>query len=233
MYDRDFANQILCDWTSHPISILRPERWGRGEPVRQSIADTPFDQLVDEWCKVALMFTRVSKPRMTVSLNWRRNKGLDPRPFPWGFVGWLAKSAGPEVARAWFKFCVLQFEPAFANLTTQDESRRKHFRRLPYYVDGRLVGTVERFEGHHVLDTLPGVYWITYFGPPALERIGRERFENLPVGQTFGLGEGIMVIAHGEAVPIGSVQALIAEQTIIDHLGRHHFFEQLPLEALH
>lgn len=224
--DEAFARAFLSAWQNHPVECIRPERFGDGEPVREPIADVPFDELAARWTKRALMFTRRTKPRMTVSLGWRREKGLDPRPFPWDFVGWLARSAGAPAARALFELVVDHFEPAFADLTTQAESRRKHFIKRPHYVDGLHVGTAESFVGHHVMDTLPGVYWVTYFGPPAIARIGKARLLSIPCGRVEKRGQGYIVTLHDDPRDIGTEAAAASEQAIVNHLGAHLFFDR-------
>jgi len=220
-----FARDFLAAWLSHPIEALRPERFDRGEPVRKLIAEATFDQLVAEWCKWALMFTRRAKPRVVVSFRWRHEKGLDPKPYPWGLTAWIAKSAGSATARTFFDFLVEKFEPAFASLTTQADSRAKHFTKWPHYVDGRHVGTAEAFKGHHVLDTLPGIYWVTFFGPPAIRRIGEERLLSIPVGTTKRLGSGLTLTAFEDVAEIGTEKGAETESVLRTHLGEEHFFD--------
>lgn len=220
-----FARTFLDAWLNHPVEAIRPERFGRGEPVRKLITDVSFDELVEHWCRWALLFTRRTKPRMTVDLAWRREKGLDPRPFPWGLTAWLAKSAGPAAARAMFELVVEHFEPAFAHLTTQTESRRKHFMKRPHYINGQYVGVAEAFVGHHVMDTLPGIYWQTYFGPPAIARIGEERFHSIPCGRLERLGRGYVITAYDDLAMIGTLEAQEREEAIRQHLGAKRFFD--------
>lgn len=219
-----FARTFLDAWLNHPVEAIRPERFGRGEPVRKPIADVSFDELVEHWRRWALLFTRRTKPRMTVDLAWRREKGLDPRPFPWGLTAWLAKSAGPAAARAMFELVVEHFDPAFAHLTTQTESRRKHFVKRPYYVNNRHVGVAESFVGHHVMDTLPGIYWVTYFGPPAITRIGETRLRSVPCGRLEQRGGGYVITAYDDPAGIGTEEAIEREEAIRLHLGAAHFF---------
>lgn len=221
-----FARAFLAAWLNHPVEAIRPERFDRGEPVRKLINGVSFDELVEHWSRWALMFTRRTKPRMTVDLGWRHNKGLDPRPFPWDFTAWLAKSAGAPAARALFKLVVEHFDPAFTHLTTDAESRRKHFMKRPHYINGQHVGVAEAFVGHHVMDTLPGVYWITYFGPPAIARIGQERLLSIPCGRVERLGRGYAVTAYDDARDIGTESAMNHEQAIQQHLGAHLFFDR-------
>src|SRR2546423_3970000 len=170
--DESFAKLFLSAWLGHPMEELRPERWGSGEPVRNVISELSLDELASKWCETPLMFSRVSKPRMKVSLDWRKNKGRDSRPYPWGLTAWIANNGGRDRVVAFFELVVTYFRPAFASATTYAESRRKHFVKVPFLINGLQAGTAEEFRGHHVQDTLPGVEWITYFGREVIHRIG-------------------------------------------------------------
>lgn len=220
-----FARDFLTAWLNHPTEALRPERFDRGEPARRLIANLTFDQLVAEYCKGALVFARRTKPRMYVDLRWRREKGKDPKPFPWGLTAWIDQSAGPTLSREFLDFVVAELEPAFASLTVAADRREKHFTKWPHYVNGRHVGTAESFKGHHVLDTLPGVYWVTYFGPGAIERVGEERLLSIPIGRVERLGQGLVVTAYDDAAEIGTERAIAQENLIRRHLGEEHFFD--------
>lgn len=221
-----FAQKFLKEWLAHPVEQIRPECWGRGEPVRKQIADIAFDTLVAEWGERPLVFVKHSKPKIYADLNWRHEKGLDPRPFPWGLTAWLDRSGGPSLARTFFDFVVEKFEPAFASLTTQADIRQKHFVKWPRYIKDRQVGTAEAFKGSHILDKLPGIYWITYFGPSSINLIGRERFESLSIGKIRTLGEGLVIIAYDDFETIGSALAKEKETSIRDYLGPDLFFDR-------
>lgn len=221
-----FAQQFLSSWLAHPLRDIRPERWGRGEPVRFSIASTSIEALVSEWCKVALMFKRISRPKMTVSISWRHEKGLDPKPYPWGLTAWISKNAGAVAAEEFFRMAVAHFEPAFASLTTQEDSREKHFMKRPHFVGGRHVGTAESFEGNHVLETVPGVYWLTYFGDQIANIVDAERLLSIPQGDVQRLGPGYLLRAFERADDIGSTSAREIEQKIKAHLGTGKFFDK-------
>lgn len=221
--DECFARKFLHAWLNHPLHDLRPERWGQGEPLRRLISATEFAELVTEWCRVPLLFKRTTRPRLTVSLAWRRNRGLDPRPFPWGLTGWLENS-GTEIPLAFLDLVIAHFNPAFASLTTDADSRHKHFVKRPHRVGDRVIGTAEEFVGHHVTNKLPGIYWITYFGRAAIERIGERRLHSLPTGRLEARGEGLILFAYDDAATIGSPAARSIEQAILDGLGRDKFF---------
>ena len=222
--DERFARAFLFAWLNHPLEAVRPERWSRGEPVRRPIVSVEFDLLVAEWCKAALMFKRVSRPRMTVSLNWRRNRGLDPRPYPWGLTAWL-DSGGSAVPKAFLELAVAHFQPAFASVTKEEDSRRKHFTRRPHNVGGRQIGVAEEFRGHHVLKTLPGIYWLTYLGPPAIEQLGEKALCSLPTGRLERFGQGYLLTAYDDPSLIGSEGARVIESEIIEWLGKDRFFD--------
>jgi hypothetical protein len=221
-----FAKSFLSAWLSHSVELMKPERWGPGEPVRRHISEVTLDQLVREWCKAPLLFSRVSSPRMKVSLEWRRNKGLDPRPFPWGLIAWLAKIGGPDLAIAFLELVVTHFQPAFASATNYADSRRKHFAKFPHYIDGRIAGTAEGYRGQHVLNTLPGVYWITYFGRAIVDRIGEATLLSVPVGKIRHFEDGYLLTAYNNPALIGTDEAKTIERRIVEHLGIDKFFDK-------
>lgn len=118
------------------------------------------------------------------------------------------------------------FAPSFASLTTDGESRRKHLVREPHYVDGVQTGVAESFRGHHVLDTLPGIYRWTYFGQPVIQSLGEETLRSAPVGYLEPLNRGYLLIAYDDPALIGSTEGKQIEQRIVEHLGKDRFFSR-------
>ena len=77
-----------------------------------------------------------------------------------------------------------------------------------------------------MLDTLPGVYWMTYFGRPSIARIGEEPLKSVPVGRLERLGEGYLLVAYEDPGIIGSNESRAIEHRIIEHLGSAKFFDK-------
>jgi hypothetical protein len=75
-------------------------------------------------------------------------------------------------------------------------------------------------------DSLPGLYWLNYFGPPYTKLFGKERLLSAP-GFEVGEADGGVLVALDE-VPMtwtgGEYRA--REAAVIDHLGREFFFSK-------
>lgn len=205
--------------------VLRPERFGHGEPVRQSIEKVGVEGLLAEWRKPpSLMFQRISTPKFIATTEWREVKGKDPRPFPWGARFWLDRRAGDELALELFEFLIRWFEPAFASATTYEDARGKHFLKYPYYKDGKQIGTAEQFVGADVLDTLPGIYWLTYLTTKVVDKRHLAKLgDKILRSDEHG---GYLVRAYERSADIGSEIARSIEREITNELGPHRFFDK-------
>jgi hypothetical protein len=229
--DEHWLRGLLTEWREEFDEALRPERFALGEPVRRRFADEGIEGAVrlSVDTGVSLMLARVSKPKFLVDIHWRREKGLDSRPFPWSCTVWLDFSAGDERALNLFRFLIRRFEPVFGFVSTEEDDRDKHFINFD-----DIGGQKEMYVGQDVDETLPGVYWVTYFGPGAVEKIGGERFADLKAEKVESIDGGYLVQAYCSPSKAGSSLAREAETRIMNRLGKLHFFNKasVDIEAL-
>jgi len=218
--DEKFVRKFLRDWCRDLDPRLRPEFFDLGEPVRKSLAGPGFEQAVKVWLEglPSVMLARRSKPKFLADIEWRRDKGLDKRPFPWGVTVYLATSAGDELAGLLLRFLVRHLDPVFGYVTTRDEERRKH--QLSF--QDRL-GLVQKYVGLDVGETLPGIYWKTFLGRVVVPR--PSLLEQLPAYGVEELASGWLVTAYATARASGTEEAQKAEARIMDWLGRAQFFD--------
>jgi hypothetical protein len=237
-----FVRTLLWAWLNDLPAPLRPEYFDLGEPVRRSFEKEGLDRAVQVWVdnQIPLYLSRRAKPRMMVATNWRPEKGSDPRPFPWGCTVWLARSAGDDLALALLRFLIAHFEPSFGSISSEDDSRAKHWvtfldqvGRSERYV-GLDVGRFTTITTDYGRDVLPGVYWATYFGPGAKALIGPHRFSSLRAHIVEKLGHGYLVRAYRSIAEAGTSAALGAEAAIREQLGEDRFFDKalVNVEAL-
>lgn len=221
--DERWLRGLLTEWCEVLDKALRPERFDLGEPVRRRFADEGIEGAIrlSVDTGISLMLARVSKPKFIVDIDWRREKGLDPRPFPWSCTVWLHISAGDQIGLDLLRFIIRQFEPVFGFVSTEEDHRDKHF-----IVFDDLGGTAEMYVGQDVEDTLPGVYWATYFGPWAVEKIGTKKFAKLKAHKVESIDGGFLVQAYESASEGGTENARQVETRIIDQLGKQHFFNK-------
>lgn len=239
---REFASALLGSWADEIDPRLRPEFFALGEPIRRSLEKEGVGAAVDLWVgrKMPVMLRRRTKPKLEASIDWRPIKGKDPRPFPWGCTVWLSPSAGDDLALNLFRFLVGHFEPAFGSISTEEDSRSKHWitfedrtGRSEQYMGldvGRFVSIITDYGS----EVLPGVYWVTYFGSGAKRIVGERNLGRLEADRVERLGDGYVVRAYPSVNVAGTEAAHQAERKIMEQLGEEHFFDKsrVNIEAL-
>ncbi len=220
---------LLKSWSTHPIEKLRPNKYDFGEPLRRPFDAQACHVAVAEWFESgrAVMLGRTRKPKFLVDLEWRKELGKDSRMFPWGCVLWLDRSAGDAGAEALLNFLIEKLDPVFAYTTTEDDEKEKHFIR---YKD--RVGIIEKYVGLEVGDLLPGVYWRTYLGKWAEEKVGgKNAIERLKCDVTR-MQNGIMIEPFESSEAAGSEDASAKETAVISSLGRELFFDKVGFDPV-
>jgi hypothetical protein len=232
--DKDLGSEALVrglleEWTQVLDPRLRPEYYDFGEPVRRPLVGGGLEQAIDAWLEggPAIMLARRMKPRFLADIKWRREKGGDRRPFPWGITIYLAFSAGDERADVMLRFLIRHLDPAFGYITTRDEEREKH--QISFQ---DRIGLVQQYKGLDVGATLPGVYWKTFFGSAVTPRLSS--FDRLPAHGVEEIAGGRLVTAYSAARMSGTREAREAEARIADWLGAKQFFDRgnVDLESL-
>lgn len=240
--DRDFAASFLGSWIRDLDTRLHPEFFDLGEPIRRSFDKEGLGAAVDLWVssQMPVMLRRRTKPKLEADIKWRHIKGKDPRPYPWGCTAWLNRSAGDDLALTLFRFLVEHFEPAFGSISTEEDSRAKHWvtfedrgGRSEQYM-GLDVGRFITITTDYGREVLPGVYWVTYFGLGAKTIVGEDHLAGLRAHSVEELAGGDLVRAYASSRDVGTPAAARAEAEIMDQLGREHFFDktQVDIEAL-
>ena len=228
----EFARSLLTDWCGHRNSLLRPEYYGSGEPIRRKLREDGVEGAISLWLKYKspVMLRRASRPRFTANMDWSERVGLNPNRFPWGCRVYLAMNAGDELAVELFRFVVENFDPAFGYLTTVKDLDQKHFVFLKeelgsteFYVGQTAGGRCRRDD---FCAMFPGLYWVTYFSKWAMSEIGQERLDRLKFFQSEPIGDGRLVRLYRDSGLIGTPSGRMKENEIIDALGKSLFFDK-------
>jgi hypothetical protein len=80
--------------------------------------------------------------------------------------------------------------------------------------------------GVQLLDYLPGLYWLNYFGPPYCDLIGRDRILTAPAYEVWPSGDGVIVSLAESAEEWETPAYQRREQAVIEHLGKPYFFSR-------
>jgi hypothetical protein len=202
---------------------LRAERFGFGEPVDREIRKEGLKTVLDEWAasQMAPMFSRATSPQYLLDLNWRAKKGKDAELFPWGCTLWLDAPATESDAIEFFRFLIGNLKPVFGYITSEEEDRRKHCVQFK-----TKHGLAEEFRGLSVGASLPGIYWVTFFGPWAISRLHRLNEQFHSRFDTEHFMDGVLIKAYQEFSTCGTRVGKARESEILKVLGQENFFKK-------
>ena len=86
--------------------------------------------------------------------------------------------------------------------------------------DGPTIAAVGRDFGRF----LPAIFSANFFGARYVELMGRERLLDAPAQEVSPIDAGILVVRDGDPRAWDSPAHEQADQRLLDHLGREHFF---------
>lgn len=219
-----FVSDFLQDWFTN-FGHISPERYSHGEPIDKKIDVTSLNEVQCEWqVPPSLMFKRISSPKYIFDLKWRKNRGLDQRPYPWGASIWLNYKQGEEHTREFFEFLIKWFDPAFGYVTLDSDESYKHNNALiPQFRNGQYVGKGQSYWGADISDTLPGMYWLTYISHKVLEPALMQVLDEVTYKKYENRGRIIQL--YDSIDSIGSLQAREIEKSVIKKIGSDKFFD--------
>jgi hypothetical protein len=89
----------------------------------------------------------------------------------------------------------------------------------------RTSGSV-RALGVRLSKSLPGLYWLNYFGPPYVRLIGEERLLTTPAPDVRRAGDGVFLALDTDPANWKLPTYHEKERDAIDHIGREFFFSR-------
>lgn len=225
-----FLRDFIYSWYNNKEELIRPEKFSRGEPIKHYFAKEGIEAVVQMWLNCgALMFKRISNPKYDVDINWRREKGKDPREFPWSCNVWLNKKAGDNLAEIFFAFLIEYLEPAYGIVSTYEHEKSNHFIKFREsetttveYFEGTDVGIPFPRHGRIQQNTIPGIYWLTYFSNGIIEKIGKEKFMLIPQKKIIKYKNGLAIKAYERCFDID----FKAEDEIKSIFGKNLFWDK-------
>jgi len=80
--------------------------------------------------------------------------------------------------------------------------------------------------GVNLQQSLPGLYWLNFFGKPYLTLIGRERLLSAPAYKVETIDDGVLVALDSDPAAWRTPAYRNCEERTLDHLGRKYFFQR-------
>lgn len=128
----------------------------------------------------------------------------------------VAGTPGAEWLASTFETLCARLAPAWGHAEHPAEYWAKVMSESPH------VEAIGRDFGRY----LPGVFWLNFFGPAYLARIGADRFAALPPGFTMTVGTGRLVRLATAPEAWTTPDYAIDERLVRETLGRDQFFEK-------
>lgn len=83
-----------------------------------------------------------------------------------------------------------------------------------------------RAMGVHLDESLPGLYWLNFFGSPYVELIGRDRLLSVPAHDVQGISSGVFVALDASPTEWGSEAYQTTEKAVTKDLGCQYVFSR-------
>ena len=216
----------LFDFMESSGGIFAPTRFGFGEPVRKHYVAGSREEAVNllcgsPKCTHGAIFLKGASHRSLSVFRWVRS-----RVSTWEFYLDDEFLSGPEKVQEFINLVTSicnKFPLIFGWVAPDEDWRAKHW-QVEYDERGRSRGS--RKLGTDLENGLPGVYWITIFGPHLTRRFGATSIAELPVHRVLQLreaGTGIVVREFPYEPPLA--ERLEQDRRIMELLGAQYFFD--------
>jgi hypothetical protein len=202
----------LFEFFDESGGALKPARFGQTERVKEVYDAARPDEAIDMLARGGIML-KAAKHRFLVWIKseaqevstwymWVSEKFFERPARVEEFVGFIAK------------FCE-RFPVLFGSACPQEDWDAKHLLQEGY-ATSRVGDTLGK--------CVPGVYWMTVFGPPLVEHFGREKIEGLPVHRVVDAGGLALVLRESPYGPELS-ERLRHDAEVARLLGEEFFFD--------
>ena len=225
MSDMRFANRFLRRVFEMCGEDLAPTHFNGWEPINKSFAGEGIEGALAFWKRVSpdggtMYLKRRPSPQYVIMLDWVSKLSLNRERFHAIADVSFNSTRCEDLATRFLALLIEVLSPPFAKSAIDSDVERKHL-----LITQEANVQTEQFIGVIPGDYIPGIYWKTYLGPWAVDRVGRRRIETLPVGEVTKMGEGYLITAYPHATHAGTEYAMELEIQIRRHLGEQHFFD--------
>lgn len=209
-----------------------PTEWGDVRPFRVRSTARNYGEAADFWeeqskgynivfgrtragfrglSKITASFAcgPASRRTHTVDVEFKENVAGDPD---------ATASALRALTARWIEI----LEPDFARVCSDEEWRAKHV--VESYLEADGSTTPWKVFHQNIVDGLPGVYWLTYFGRMFVDWIGEARFSQRVWPSAKKVANGYL-LQRSECVSTWRTEQEL-DELLIRHLGTDRFFDK-------
>jgi hypothetical protein len=216
----------LFEFLENSGGVFSPTRFGSGEPVRKRYVAGSREEVVNllwgspKYTHGAIFLKGVSHHALSV-FRWVKS-----RVSTWELYLDDEFLRGPEKVQEFINLLTSicnKFPLIFGWAAPDEDWRAKHW-QVEYDERGRSRGS--RKLGTDLENGLPGVYWITIFGPHLTRCFGGTSIAKLPVHRVLQLHEaGTGIIVRESPYEPLLTERLEQDRRIMELLGAQYFFD--------
>ncbi|KAB8037975.1 hypothetical protein GCL60_12450 [Silvanigrella paludirubra] len=234
---KKFGAEVFYKWFAldkkfHPEEFKAYE----GSKNKVILERDGINVLKEKWLNDIVLGKRKNKPKYDFIFfylpSWQKSleKG-DMFPIRTGF--YMPINQKEDYIIEFNKFIIPILKTKFAHIST-NHSIEKKYRFILEKPDG---GSSQLISGTTVTKclntnfiTLPLVTWINYYGSELVNYIGEEKFKTLNTYKVEKFYEGYLVMCYPSHKLMEKEEALIEEEKVMQHLGKHHFFDRSKVD---
>jgi hypothetical protein len=218
--------RLLWNLLNQPF--VRPQRFDAIENAEIPFTERSYKAGAELYDREGYLFVRGAQDSFLAALS-RHSRQLTTLSF---YLD--AKALRGKTERVWLDwlFAVCEAFPVlFGYAATSEEYKAKHQMRKPM-PDGTRVTEWLGISISEFARFLPGVYWLTFFGPELVQHFGPRNLMHLPNTRAFSIGATQIAVCLDEPVkPSNMEDRLRIEATIAERLGKQFFFDRNHPEA--
>lgn len=216
--------RALFEFFDAADEAFRPAKYGASEPVRKEYnpddLDEPVRYLTGREGRGGSVFLKGARHGFVAWIRWGRGEVGE-----WYFQlnpSFFAKPAQVEKFVQFARALCEDFPPLYGGAAHEEDWKRKHW----LVKETPSGGTSRERVGVEVGACLPGVYWLTAFGPAAVKHFGAAKLKALPVHRVEDAGRGGLVAVLRESPLAPDADGRLRHDAeVAALLGADHFFD--------
>ncbi|KAB8030737.1 hypothetical protein [Fluviispira multicolorata] len=223
MEEKEFGKNFLEHWLSAEDD-LRPEEFFFAEGVKKKflVAELGIEGLVKEWPDNCSMFRRKNKPKLNGMIGYYHNNENV-------FTVFFSMGQNSEYMIKFFKLLFPLFKSYYGNIQSSKViiTRYEFTRKTDNYDSSHQYGDIISLYDYYGFGiTIPQISWVNFLGKELVERIGEDKFKTLTSYIIEKINDGYFIVTHPSHRFHGTPEGYAEEERIMQHLGRHHFFDR-------
>lgn len=235
--EKKFGELFLKTWLNAKED-LRPDEFYYAEGVRKKylVVELGLEGLLNEWFYNCSMFKRKQSPKFNGSIHFDTNlkhyerKGIKYHNVFTIFFPMANKS---EYILELFKLFLPVFHTKFGQIDANfvSDQRYKFVKKTETRKSTKSFGYYVGTNPEYGLDfTIPQISWVNFLGNELVELIGENKFRTLKAYHIEKICEGYLIISYPSHKTLGTPEGFIEEERIMQHLGRHYFFDRKKID---